>query len=194
MAPIPPRSYPGLLGTLMQGVTVRPSWGGHPRLAIWGPLEARLQHPDLLILGGLNEGCWPPEPAADPWMSRPMRRDFGLPPPERRIGLAAHDFAQALAAPEVVLTRAVRLEGAPTVPSRWLLRLDAVLRAAGLPTPRPAEDWLAWQEARDRPNHFARPPPPAPRPPKAARPRRVVGHRHRDLDARSLCHLCPKDP
>ena len=32
-----------------------------------------------------------------------MRRDLGLDPPERRIGLSAHDFAQALGAPEVIL-------------------------------------------------------------------------------------------
>jgi ATP-dependent helicase/nuclease subunit B len=173
LPPIDPKSYPGLLATLMQGVAVRPAWGGHPRLAIWGPLEARLQHSDRLILGGLNEGCWPPDAAADPWMSRPMRQSFGLPLPERRIGLAAHDFAQAFAAPEVVLTRAARVEGTPTVPSRWLLRLDAVLRAAGVTAPWPATDWLAWQEARDRPERYAKPAPPAPAPPRAARPREL---------------------
>jgi ATP-dependent helicase/nuclease subunit B len=173
LPPIAPASYPGLLSTLMQGVMVRPAWGGHPRLAIWGPLEARLQHTDRLILGGLNEGCWPPDAAADPWMSRPMRKSFGLPSPEKRIGLAAHDFAQAFAAPEVVLTRAARIEGTPTVPSRWLLRLDAVLCAAGFPAPWPTTDWLGWQEARDRPQRYARPAPPAPTPPLAARPREL---------------------
>lgn len=175
LPPIRGRSYPGLLEALMPGCVVRPAWGGHPRLAIWGPLEARLQRADRLILGGLNEGCWPPDSSADPWMSRPMRKGFGLPLPERRIGLAAHDFAEAFAAPEVVLTRAARVEGAPTVPSRWLLRLDAVLAAAGIApadSPGPsAADWLAWQQERDRPRRFARPAPPAPRPPLAARPR-----------------------
>jgi ATP-dependent helicase/nuclease subunit B len=173
LPPIAPRSYPGLLAALTQGVVVRPAWGGHPRLAIWGPLEARLQHADRLILGGLNEGCWPPDTAADPWMSRPMRKSFGLPLPERRIGLAAHDFAQAFAAPEVILTRAARIEGTPTVPSRWLLRLDAVLRAAGVESPWPASDWLTWQEARDRPDRYSRPAPPAPTPPLSARPREL---------------------
>ncbi|MDR3440363.1 double-strand break repair protein AddB [Telmatospirillum sp.] len=171
LPPVGGRGYPGLLAVLMPSVMVRPAWGGHPRLAIWGPLEARLQHADRLILGGLNEGCWPPETTADPWMSRPMRKSFGLPLPERRIGLSAHDFAQAFAAPEVILTRSARIDGAPTVPSRWLLRLDAVLRAAGVTTSWPAGDWLAWQEARDRPDQFAKPVPPAPRPPLAARPR-----------------------
>ncbi|MFQ5954591.1 MAG: double-strand break repair protein AddB, partial [Kiloniellales bacterium] len=125
-------AYPALLAVLMTGRVVRPRYGRHPRLFIWGPLEARLQQADRLILGGLNEAGWPPEAAADPWLSRPMRLEFGLPPPERRIGLSAHDFAQGFCASQVVLTRAERVEGTPTVPSRWLLRLDAVLAAAGL--------------------------------------------------------------
>ena len=161
------RHYPGLLQQLMAGVTVRPSYGGHPRLAIWGPLEARLQQVDLLILGGLNEGSWPPEPGADPWMSRPMRQSFGLPPPERRVGLAAHDFAQALCAPKVALSRALRSGGAPTVPSRWLLRLDTLLRQKGWL----AGDWLGWAQALDRPEAVSDNQPPAPSPPLAARPR-----------------------
>ena len=85
------------------------------RAHIYGPLEARLQSADLLVLGGLNEATWPPETRSDPWLSRPMRRELGLDPPERRIGLSAHDFAQSLGAPEIVLTRAAKLAGAPTV-------------------------------------------------------------------------------
>ena len=161
------RHYPGLLEQLMDGIEVRPSFGGHPRLAIWGPLEARLQQADLLILGGLNEGSWPPEPSADPWMSRPMRQRFGLAPPERRIGLAAHDFAQALCAPRVVLTRPVRSGGAPTVPSRWLLRLDALLRRKAWPE----GDWIAWAARLDQAEQIIEGRPPAPTPPLAARPR-----------------------
>lgn len=167
-------AYPGLLGALMQGRVVRPVWGRHPRLFIWGPLEARLQRADLIVLGGLNEGTWPPEPAADPWMSRPMRQKFGLPAPERRVGLSAHDFAQALCAPEVILTRAERVGGAPTVPSRWLLRLDAVLAAAGLGELPRDRRWLEWHANFDRPAETPAPqPPPAPRPPLAARPREL---------------------
>ena len=79
-----------------------------------------------LVLGGLVEGVWPPQTRADPWLSRPMRHELGLDLPERRIGLSAHDFAQALGAPEVILTRAAKQGGAPTVASRFVQRLAAV--------------------------------------------------------------------
>ena len=166
--------YPGLFAAVMEGRVVRPIYGRHPRLAIWGPLEARLQQADLLILGGLNEGSWPPDPGADPWMSRPMRARFGLPPAERRIGLAAHDFAQGFACPEVVLTRSARVDGVPSVPSRWLLRLDATLRAAGREEGLPrGEEWLMMQAALDRPEKTQPCAAPAPSPPLSARPRRL---------------------
>ena len=111
---------------------MRPRAALHPRLFIWGPLEARLQQPDLVILGSLNEGVWPRHQEAGPWLSRPMRGKLGLTPPERRIGLSAHDFAQALGASEVYLTRAMKVDGVPTVPSRWLQRLSALVKATGL--------------------------------------------------------------
>lgn len=170
---IPGRCYPALLDELMAGVAVRSAWDHHPRLHIWGPLEARLQHADLLILGGLNEGTWPAPPEADPWMSRPMRAAFGLAPAERRIGLAAHDFTQGFAAPEVVLTRSLRIDGAPTVPSRWLMRLEAVMQACGLDFAEDSTQWLEWHALLDRPGRWSRAEPPAPRPPLEARPRRL---------------------
>ncbi len=167
--------YPALFSALLVGQAVRPRYGRHPRLAIWGPLEARLQHADLVIVGGLNEGTWPGEAEAGPWLSRPMRAVFGLPAPERRIGLSAHDFAQAFCAPSVVLTRAARVEGTPTVPSRWLLRLDAYL---GTFDKRPnlsaqAQSTIDWAEALDRPARTVDSEAPAPRPPRAARPRKL---------------------
>jgi ATP-dependent helicase/nuclease subunit B len=170
---LPPACYPALLDALLAGAVVRPAWGSHPRLFLWGPMEARLQHADLVVLGGLNEGTWPPEAESDPWMSRPMRAAFGLAPFERRIGLSAHDFAQALGAPRVVLTRAVRVEGTPTVPSRWLLRLDAVMQAAGVTLREDGAQWLDWQAALDQPAGRSKAERPAPRPPVAARPRRL---------------------
>ena len=128
---IRPAEYPGLLDVLMQGVAVRPKFGAHPRLNIWGLLEARMQHADLVILGGLNEGTWPGEVEANPWMSRQMMAAMGLAPPERKLGLSAHDFTQAFGAPNVLLTRAEKVDGTPSVPSRWLLRMDNLLQCIG---------------------------------------------------------------
>lgn len=171
--PLAPRFYPALLEQLLDGQVVRQAWGSHPRLFLWGPMEARLQHADVMVLGGLNEGTWPGEAGSDPWMSRPMRQAFGLPAPERRIGLSAHDFAQAFSAARVVLTRAVRVDGTPTVPSRWLLRLDAVMEAAGVEFGDDARRYLDWHGGIDRPEFFEKVAPPAPRPPVSARPRRL---------------------
>jgi ATP-dependent helicase/nuclease subunit B len=167
------RFYAALFEELIATRVARSSWDKHPRLFIWGPLEARLQHADLVILAGLNEGTWPALPTADPWMSRPMRHAFGLSAPERRIGQAAHDFVQALGAPRVVLSRSTRVEGTPTVASRWLVRLDAVMAACGLEFPEAAGVWLDWHAQLDRPGSWTRPVPPAPCPPVSARPRRL---------------------
>ena len=79
-----------------------------------------------MCLADLNEGTWPPDTRSDPWLSRPMRLELGLNLPELRVGLSAHDFAQALGAPEVILTRAAKQAGAPTVRSRFLQRVAAV--------------------------------------------------------------------
>lgn len=173
--PIAAAEWPDLFDVLLAGRVVRPRWGRHPRMAIWGPLEARLQCADVMILGSLNEKSWPPAPQPGPWMSRPMLQAFGLPLPERRIGLSAHDFCQAFAAPEIWLTRALRQEGAPTVCCRWLLRLQALLHDTGWPeaSARRAAPLLHWQRLLDAPAAIAALPPPAPTPPLAVRPREL---------------------
>jgi ATP-dependent helicase/nuclease subunit B len=165
--------YPALFEALAAGAVVRPAFGRHPRLAIWGLVEARLQQADLVVLGGLDEGTWPGPPAHDPWMSRQMRRAFEIAVPERATGIAAHDFTQAIAAPEAALTRAARSEGAPTVPSRWLLRLDTVLRVVGLGGAlMPEAEIEAAVRLLDAAPYQALSRP-APRPPLAVRPRRL---------------------
>ena len=172
--------YPALLEVLMASRIVRPRYGTHPRLHIWGLLEARLQRADLMCLGGLNETVWPSEPKADPWMSRPMREAFGLPPVERRIGLSAHDFVQAFCAEQVMGTRAERVEGTPTVPARWLLRLDNVLdgggeagRAVKAALAANGAALLGWQAALDTPEFIKPVKAPTPKPPGSARPRHL---------------------
>jgi ATP-dependent helicase/nuclease subunit B len=122
---IQPRDYPALFSALVEPVAVRRRGGLDPRIHIWGTLEARLQSVDTVILAGLNEGTWPAHTRLDPLLSRPMREALSLDPPERRIGLAAHDFAQALGHREVWLSRADRQDGEPRVASRWLQRLTA---------------------------------------------------------------------
>ena len=183
LGPVSAARYPALLEALFAGRTVRPRYGSHPRLAILGPLEARLQRYDVMILGGLNEGTWPPALAADPWMSRPMRADFGLPQPERRTGLSAHDFTQAMGAGEVYMTRARRVDGSPTVPARWLTRLDFAAQPLGLDPDAmrlPGEKWLAWHRNLALTHREGNALPatadrgrPRPTPPVSARPRRL---------------------
>jgi ATP-dependent helicase/nuclease subunit B len=135
----------------------------HPRIAILGPLEARLQSRDLLILGGLNEGVWPQPPPEDAFLSRPMRAALGLGSPDLRIGQAAHDFAQFACAPDVVFTRALRQGDQPSVASRWLWRLETLLKAGGMNAlDRPGPDVRALARQRDQPQ--ARRPASAPRP------------------------------
>ncbi|MDF3072416.1 MAG: hypothetical protein K0S54_83 [Alphaproteobacteria bacterium] len=186
--------WPGLFAELAGPQVVRPRHGLHPRLFIWGPLEARLQRADLMILGGLNEGSWPPLVDTGPWLTRPMRQELGLPLPERRIGLAAHDFVQAACAPNVMLTRAERAEGAPTVKARWLARLDALLgRDPEQPDTLPADlrqgaPWLHWANEIDRP-----PPEPSPKSPKPPKPAPPLEARPRSLSVTSV-ELWRRDP
>ncbi len=164
-------SYPALLEVFMASITVRPKYGLHPRLNIWSPLEARLQQADLVILASLNEGSWPPDPVPDPWMSRPMRKDFCLPSLERKIGLSAHDFVQAASAAQVVLTRSEKIEGTPTVKSRWLSRMDAI--APEIAQATDMIQWLDWYRALDQPAETQKIRPPKPSPPVSVRPRKL---------------------
>jgi ATP-dependent helicase/nuclease subunit B len=122
-----PRELPALLRDAMDEVAVRPPYGGHPRLAIYGLLEARMSRADLVICGGMTEGSWPAAPAPDPLLAPPVLRALGIPGADFRIGLAAHDLAAALGAPEVVLSYAARDASGPAIPSRFVLRLRAML-------------------------------------------------------------------
>jgi ATP-dependent helicase/nuclease subunit B len=168
---VAPADYPDFYRTLVADKTIRSRRQGHPRITICDPVEARLQQSDVVILGSLNEGTWPEAADPGPWLSRPMRASLGLPAPEERIGSAAHDFVSQLGAGCVILTRAAKVDGAPTVPSRWLLRLQALVGGLGLEL-KPEQPWLAWARARnaiDGPVQSVRAP--EPRPPVARRPR-----------------------
>jgi len=203
------RDFVDLLGALLAGEEVRDRDAPHSDIMIWGTLEARVQGADLLILGGLNEGSWPEAARPDPWLNRPMRKMAGLLLPERRIGLSAHDFQQAIAAPEVWLTRAKRSDDAETVASRWLNRLTGLLD--GLPGPggpqaladmrRRGAKWLTWAEDLDAAPETAPAPRPSPRPPMTARPRKLsvteIKRLIRDpyaIYAKHVLRLRPLDP
>jgi double-strand break repair protein AddB len=171
--------YADLVDALLAREEVRDAVTPHPLVKILGPREARECRADLIVLGGLNDGSWPQSPPPDPWLNRAMRQAAGLLLPERQIGLSAHDYQQAVAAPEVIVSRSVRDAESETVPSRWLNRLQNLM--SGLPQRHGPEAlaamrargqvWLDWATAIDRPEE--RVPParrPAPRPPVDVRP------------------------
>jgi ATP-dependent helicase/nuclease subunit B len=168
--------YADLYATLLARENVRERTPVHPRISIWGPFEARLQQPDVLIVGSLNEGTWPEAAEPGAWLNRPMRSELGLPSPEEEIGRAAHDFVSLLGAETVYLTRAEKVDGVPTVPSRWLMRVTALLKGMNLlPVLEAKQPWLAWARARDRieDTRRVRIEAPQPRPEFSLRPRKM---------------------
>jgi ATP-dependent helicase/nuclease subunit B len=199
LPPVTARGFADLLARLMEGETVRTGGATHPRLRILGAIEARLVRADRLVLAGLEEGVWPRGAGLDPFLSRPMREALNLPSPDRRVGLSAHDFAQAACAPEVVLLHTERREGAPSVKSRWLWRLETLAKGteAAIPGRPEALDWARRLDEPDAYEPFKRP---APIPPVADRPRELAVTRVETLTrdpyavwARDILRLYPMD-
>jgi len=122
----------------------------------------------------LNEGAWPRSAGADPWFSRPMRKTLGLEQPERGIGLSAHDFAMLAAGPCVLLTRALKVDGAPTTASRWLQRLEQLTRGLKLEAELATQpDYARLAAQMTEVPQGPRLPRPAPKPPVEVRPKRL---------------------
>ncbi len=200
-------AFSDLIDSLLMAGSLRDSDAAHPFIAIKGIREARELDADLVILGGLNDGVWPAAAPPDPWLSRQMRLKLGLLLPERQIGLAAHDFQQAVAAPRVILSRAIRDDEAETVPSRWLDRLTNLMRgldgdAGVLAAMRQRGQVLTGLAARLEAT-TAVPPArrPAPRPPVEARPKELAVTAIRtlirdpyEIYARHILRLRPLDP
>lgn len=201
--------YVALFYGVLNQHEVRASDTPHPHILIWGTLEARVQGADLIILGGLNDGTWPEPAAPDPWLNRDMRNKAGLLLPERRIGLSAHDYQQAIGAREVWITRSTRSDDAETVASRWLSRLVNLLE--GLPEGGgPAavagmrargQFWLNRVAAMEATEPMPRAQRPSPRPPVEVRPRELsvteIPTLIRDpyaIYARHILRLRPLDP
>ena len=129
------REAASVMRHLLDGVVLYPDRDAlHPRLAILGLVEARMQTASRIILAGMNEEVTPPQPTADPWMNQATRKQLGLPHWEWRVGMVAHDVMMALAHADVLITHSREEGGTPTQPSRWLGRLNAVLDASGLPS------------------------------------------------------------
>ncbi len=181
LPPIAPAEWPGLFEALLASGTTRAARVArgrvgaalHPHVEILGLLEARLLDFDLVVLGALDETIWPQAADPGPWMSRPMRRDFGLPSPELRIGRVAADFFLfGAGSARAVFSRAARRGGSPTVPARWLTRLDTYLKGQGaVMAPAPEAHWA---RLLDAPASVTPQPRPAPNPPRDARPHRVT--------------------
>ncbi|RWC53174.1 MAG: double-strand break repair protein AddB, partial [Mesorhizobium sp.] len=194
--------WPDVMDALIAPETVKPAQGTDRNIAIWGALEARLQSVDTLVIGGLNEGVWPRKPESDRFMSRLMKTGIDLEPPERRIGLAAHDFQMAMGAKKVVLTRAARSGDAPAVPSRWLQRMLTFIGKEHAAAPmRRGAALLSWARALDAGERLDFAPRPQPRPPLATRPQHFsvteIETLRRDpyaVYARRILGLVPLDP
>lgn len=172
------------------------------KLHIFGQLEARLTETDRVILGGLVETVWPPAPRVDPWLSRPMRHELGLDLPERRIGLSAHDFAQALGHDDVILTHSAKVGGAPAVASRFLHRLEAVAGEARWEEAKQAgQKYVDYAAAIDQPQKVEPVRQPEPKPPREARPTKLSVTAIEDwlrdpytIYAKHILRLDPLDP
>src|SRR5207237_5358936 len=104
----------------------------------------------------------------DRWFAPRRGAELGLPSLERRIGLAAHDFALALGAPRVLVTRARRDARAPAIASRFWLRLEAM--TGGLTR---SPELRKWAQAIDRPAGHNPEKRPAPVPDIGERPRTI---------------------
>ena len=170
---VAPADYAELFHAAIGDRVVRRPENRDVRAHIYGLLEARLQSVDRVVLGGLNEGTWPPETRSDPWLSRPMRRALGLDPPERRTGLSAHDFAQALGAPEVILVARGESGRRPTVTSRFVQRIAALAGERWKAAVARGDVYLKFARALDAPVEVKHVERPAPKPPRAARPSKL---------------------
>jgi ATP-dependent helicase/nuclease subunit B len=151
-------AIPAFLAQLLNGDSVRPVYGSHPRIAIYGLLEARLQQADLVLCAGLNEGSWPQLPSPDPWLAPRVRAELKLPGMDRNIGLSAHDLLIAFGAKDVVVSRAQRDRSGPAVASRFFLRLQAFC-AETLHVEHDALDWARSLDAAPRTERYECPAP-----------------------------------
>jgi len=123
-------SYNRLLINLLKNYQFRKSGKFHPRLHILSTMEARLMSYDLTIVSGLVEGEFPSK-SSDDWLGNKIRAEFGLSSGAKKIGISAYDFCNYLGNKEVVLLYPKNQNNAPTIKSRFLLKLETVLKING---------------------------------------------------------------
>ncbi|MBX9697626.1 MAG: hypothetical protein K2X53_06040, partial [Alphaproteobacteria bacterium] len=173
------RCFPSVLRELVDAIPVSKAWGYHPRAFILGPLEARLLSFDRVILADFNEGRWPRKSGDAVWMNQRMKQDVGIVSDVIQMSQEADDLRALLSMGEVFITRALRVEGSPSVPSRWLLRLQAFLAQKGvqLSSVEHYKEWArsCWHEPLKEGDVPLRPlEKPMAHPPLDARPKRLT--------------------
>jgi ATP-dependent helicase/nuclease subunit B len=129
-----PQSYNQILRHFLKNYQFRKSGQFHPRLHILSTIEARLMNYDLVIVAGLCEGEFPSK-VSDDWLGNKIRTEFGLESSAKQNGIAAYDFCNYLGNKEVILTYPTNKNNAPTIKSRFLLKLETVLEING---------WQSW--------------------------------------------------
>ncbi len=159
---------------LIDPIAVAITADSHPRIKIYGLLEARLIKADLAILAGLDETVWPPQGKMDPFLTREWCSELDLPVPEHHIGQTAHDFVSLMDSEEVVITRSLKRDGSPTVASRFLQRIKTVTgEAYDTEAISRGNKLISLARILDVPKNFAPTRPPAPVPKPSSLPRRL---------------------
>lgn len=166
------KEYPALFGVMMEGVKYNPPYSSNSKIIALAPTETRLLKFDLVIMAGLNDNSWPNLNNSNPFMNKAMCNDFGLASTERNIGLQSHDFCNLLASDQVFITRSIKEDGVFTVKSRWLSRIETILKISNLNVDS-SKKWQQWSKDLNKPDKFITPVRASANPPITARPREL---------------------
>lgn len=209
IAEMPPDEYLTVVRDFLASTPFRRRDRSLSRFRLLTPIEARLLATDVVIIAGCREGVWPPMPAPDPWLNRPLRAVLGLPMPERHIGQSAHDICMLMGHGQVYLTWPEKVGGEPADPSRFVERLEVVRALAAryhgeAGAEAEPHDWRDLADRLDAPEAVTPMGRPAPLPPEDVRARAfttlsVTGvetlmHNPYAFYARAMLELTPWEP
>lgn len=145
----------------------------HPRIHLLTPVEARLQHFDRVILANMQDSIWPGLSPANPWLNLAAEKALGLPTPEEKISLMAHDVLMLGSGRDVFLTYPKRAGGSPVSRSRFIERIVTLLAAHGINEKAiTSEHYVRWAAMRHVAD-YAPEPAAMPKPAREQRPRRL---------------------